>query len=909
MDFWKAIATYGLILAVSLGISPQVMGDDWIVHVSTSGNDANDGGLESPVATIRRAQAIARLRRAERPGQGGIIELAPGLYALDQVLEFDARDSGHSMEHPVVYRAQQPGSVVISGGRQLPRWESVGGDSPLWRTRWQPEFGTLASRPRPHQLWVNAKRAVRARTPNHWDYQLLAGVAERPVLTEVPEGKTRSGKAAAVAERYQHSLWAYPGELDSLTGLSEDQLRGIDVVVLHKWDTTREPLRHVDLERQLMVTEGVLMKHWNPMAKDSLYFLENYRKAVDSPGEWFAENDGWLYYFPHPDEEIADSPGFVAGLSGLIRVGIGTRAASPVQHLRFDGLVFRHTEFRFPDEGLPPTQAAMNIEDAAILVDNARDLHWVDCRVEHVGATAVWFRHNVKNCSFSSSRLFDLGATGVRIGETQLVPEAVRTGHITVDNCIVHSGGRNMNSAVGLWIGHSSDNRISHCDIADFYYTAVSVGWRWGYAESGAKRNKIEYNHLHHIGYRILSDMGGVYTLGPSEGTEIRHNVIHDVYSTRYGGWGLYPDEGSTGILFENNLVYNVRDGGFHQHYGKENVVRNNIFAFSEEGQIAVTRSEPHESFSFQRNIVVWDQGRLLGYGGWKNGANVTMDRNIYWQVDGEPFDFAGETWSEWREKGRDQNSMAADPNFMDVRNRDFRFRDDRLARSVGFEPFDPTEAGVRGDQWRRVAQETSFPDPYQVPPSRILMVNDDFEEVGPTSLLSLATLSTEQRSELIKVVPRPEGGHCLRVQDVAELEKAYNPHLHWNPQLKEEPAELNFRIKIEPDAVVACEWRTGGASYKVGPSLRIAEEAVWVAGRQVARLPSGGWAEVSMRANPGNGSGRTWDLAVTVNNQTQVIRDLKTDPEWTSTNWLGFSSEGRRDTVWWLDDIKLVRP
>lgn len=238
-----------------------------------------------------------------------------------------------------------------------------------------------------------------------------------------------------------------------------------------------------------------------------------------------------------------------------------------------------------------------------------------------------------------------------------------------------------------------------HNDVVDFYQTGISIGWTWGYGRSDAHDNDIGFNHVSRIGQGVMSDMGGIYTLGVQPGTVVHDNHVHDIQSFGYGGWGLYTDEGSSGIVIERNLVHHTRTGGFFQHTGRDNVIRNNIFAFATEAQLEGTDPEPHLAFSFTRNIVYWDNASPLMAGCHSASPpcaiNFRFDHNIYWNAASKPIVFPGGVAFElWRATGQDVHSRVDDPRFVDAARGDFRLRPDSPAPLAGFEPFEAISAG-----------------------------------------------------------------------------------------------------------------------------------------------------------------------------------------------------------------------
>ena len=672
-----------------------------VFFVDPRGNDqwsgarpaANWGKTDGPFATLPRALAAAREWRQKSgsaPAKPVSIVLRRGSYFLSEPLVLKPEDSGLSVS---AFAKETP---VVSGGRPIEGWEAVTvGGQTLWAANVPAaRDGNWFFR----ELWVNGQRAVRARHPNKG----YLSVAE--LLDKQPEWT-----------KGQMRFRFHPGDLPWWKDFGD-----AEVVVMNRWVESRLPVFSVDMTN-LVINFG--KRSVFQLEPDDLYYVEGAFEALDQPGEWYLDRRGGkLYYHPRPGESLNKLVAIAPALTQVVRLEGRPEAGKFVEKVVFRGITFSHAEWCFPsgfDRDKPKPniwpppeaevggfgQAAVGVP-GAVWGEGARACVFEECAFTHLGDYGLELargcqQNRIVNCEFS-----DLGAGGIRLGETAIRQEpAEQACGNEIRNCAIYDGGKMFHSAIGIWVGQSPDNRLTHNLIHDFYYTGISIGWTWGYGPALATNNLVAFNHVHHIGVRsdgdgpILSDMGGIYTLGMQPGTRVFNNLWHDIAGRRYGGWGIYFDEGSSSIVARSNVVYRTTHGGFHQHYGATNVVENNIFAFARDHQLQRTRPEPHTSFTFVTNIVYFDNGVVLG-GSWAND-HYNLDWNIYFDArpDAKPLRFEKASLEGWRARGHDEHSLVADPLFVAPQKNDFRLRPGSPALKLGFQPIDLSHVGVSSRQ------------------------------------------------------------------------------------------------------------------------------------------------------------------------------------------------------------------
>ncbi len=647
--------------------------------VAPYGDDNNAGTLEAPLKTLEKAKEILISCESD---EAVTVWFREGTYFIEDTVEFTAKDKSS-----VVYRSYPDEDVVFSGAKP------IGGN---WRetqingvTAFVTDMPVESDDDYFLSLFKDGRRLAR---PNYPKTGLLKVADPKTDEAMVPDHN---------ASFFTNSAVFYAHKQDVLNFCN---VQDVDVRIMHFWCDELLPVHSVDTG-----TGRIEMQKPTAMTVrvDDNYIFENVKEALCLPGEWYLDrSEDKLYYIPEEGDTVENTVLYAGKTEKLLSL-------NNAENITFRGISFEQTDWdyigktdgtfnnEFPADhplfenlnyNSNHTQAASDVP-AAIKVSASDGISFVDCLFKNISYTAVKFENASQNCNIESSEFEEIGANAIFIHGDFVVPATTK--NINVKDCHINKYGRIFNNAIGILLTHAIDCELSNNEIHEGWYTGISVGWNWGYSDNPTNNIKIADNLIYDIGNGWLSDMGGIYTLGIQPDTVISGNVIHNVGCDKgsygYGGWGVYLDEGSSGILVENNLVYDCSSQTFHQHYGKDNVVRNNIFAFGGEGAFRITRNEEHNSLTLSNNIFVTDNATMYALTTERDW--FVDENNLYWDYTNGGNVYSGDSMDFFERKsivvmtarGYYNNAVFADPLFKDPEKRDFTLALNSPALETGF--------------------------------------------------------------------------------------------------------------------------------------------------------------------------------------------------------------------------------
>lgn len=619
------------------------------LFVSPSGNDAGDGSENNPFKTLSKAQATARGLVSAGLTKPLYVFLRGGTYFQNQTLAFSAADSG-TEANPVIYRSYQCEVARIVGGTPIQ------GD-------WQVHSGKILRANvgplRFNSLFVNDKRAIRARSPNTDQYA-------------VAKGGSKS------------SFGFSSGQING----SWTNLRDVEVVFYNYWEGPRERVNSVS--GPTVQLQGSAFREIG-YSSPAQYYVENVLEGLDQPGEWYLDKtSGTLYYWPADglDPKAAEI------IAPVVKKLVDVNHASNVF---FKYLVLSATDWDLPANGHEGFQAGASITSPhAISFTSSTKCGIEGSILKHFGAYAINIDGS-QSIEIIGNEISDAGAGGVKVGPATGIhfnETSSSEKNITVSDNTIHDNNAVYPEAIGgVWVMLASNVTISHNHIFNTTYSAISVGWNWTTASTSAQNNIIEFNHIHDALLK-MNDGAGIYMLGRQPGTELRNNVIHDVLqrkqATSSNIFGIYLDEGSCQMTIKNNIVYR-NTYGHHQNATGANVLENNIYAGAD---VFLMVFYNDKGTSLKNNILYYTKKNLTIFGGagWnnmegsQNNVIFTPGGNAKQNMGGWPFD---------------KNSLFQDPLFVDVAKDNYQLQAQSPAFGMGFQAIDTSSVGVR-DPFKR---------------------------------------------------------------------------------------------------------------------------------------------------------------------------------------------------------------
>lgn len=516
--------------------------------------------------SIEKALQQAREERRLNNATDICLRLQEGVYQLNQPITIRPEDNGT--------RIVADGKVTISGGVSISGWKKEGkcyvADVPDFNGR-PLEF---------RQLWVNGKKAVRARDVDDFEQMFrIRSVDKANETIYVPAKAVKKIINAKYPEMVLHEMWCIAN-----LRIKNIKIQGDSAAV-----TFHQPESHVHFMHPwpspMVTTDG----------HNSAFYLTNAKELLDSEGEWYLDaRTSKLYYIPRKGEDMGSAEVIAPAVETLVQVA-GT-PDEPVKDVTFKGITFSYTTWMRPSvSGHAPLQAGMYMTEAyklrpkmdrpngdhkldnqgwvgrpaaAVSLNCAENVSFTKCTFEHNASTGLDYHLYIKGGTVDRCTFRDIGGNGILAGGFSPEGFEAHKPYDPADRRIICTGLNITNNlitdvtnedwgCVGIGAGFVRDIRICNNEISDVSYTGISVGWGWNQQPCSMANNLISGNLIYNYA-KHMYDTAGIYTLGAQPHSLIKGNVVRDIYTPSYvhdpeHWFYLYTDEGSSGITVRNN--------------------------------------------------------------------------------------------------------------------------------------------------------------------------------------------------------------------------------------------------------------------------------------------------------------------------------------------------------------------
>ena len=545
------------------------------IYVSPAGNDQNPGSINQPVATLSKAQLLARAAARSEPVT---VFLRAGKYNLAQSLVFTSADSG-TKAAPVSYEAYAQEKPVISSGVPLP--------SPQWRPYKDGIMQTAVPETwDTDQLFVNGQLQIMARYPNY-----------------DPRIANYNGYSKDAISPERVARWSDPtgGFIHALHG---SHWGGFSYRILGK-----KPDGSLNFEGGWQTNRPA------PMDKKTL-FVENIFEELDAPGEWYLDHKSHtLYYYPPAGMDLANARIEGVRLPNLVEFR-GTDKA-PVRFITIKGITFMQASRTFMETREPLLRTDWAIyRGGAILFNGSEDCSVLDSTLTQLGGNAIFVNGYNRRATIEGCHIFKVGAGGVNfVGDTEAVRNPLLTynlrqkladidqtpGPLTdnypadclVADCLIHDTGTIEKQSAPVNIDIAESITVRHCSIYRCPRAGINIG------DGCFGGHVIEFCDVFDT-VRETGDHGSFNSWGRDrwwglQGVDLSHDVAArypnlprlDCYkpitltNSRWRcdrGWDIDLDDGSSNYIITNNLCLH---GGIKNREGFFRRVENNIMVNS----------------------------------------------------------------------------------------------------------------------------------------------------------------------------------------------------------------------------------------------------------------------------------------------------------------------------------------